>query len=134
MSVQLRIGLGYDVHQFASGRKLILGGVEIPFEKGLLGHSDAKFKDADSKDLLQKVYYLMRDEGYTIGNIDSTLLLEEPKIARHIPSMRKTIARILEVGLDRVSIKATTTEKLGFVGRKEGCAAQAIILIIKEEK
>jgi len=163
LSVQLRIGLGYDVHQFASGRKLILGGVEIPFEKGLLGHSDAdvllhavcdailgalaigdigyhfpdsdaKFKDADSKDLLQKVYYLMRDEGYTIGNIDSTLLLEEPKIARHIPSMRKTIARILEVGLDRVSIKATTTEKLGFVGRKEGCAAQAIILIIKEEK
>jgi 2-C-methyl-D-erythritol 2,4-cyclodiphosphate synthase len=163
LNVPFRVGFGFDVHEFTDGRKLILGGIEIPHEKGLLGHSDAdvllhavcdailgalsigdigyhfpdsdpKFKNIDSKELLLKVYYLMRDEGYSVVNLDSTVLLQQPKIAPYIPSMRKIIAGILGIGVERVSVKATTTENLGFVGRKEGCAAQAVILITKEEK
>jgi 2-C-methyl-D-erythritol 2,4-cyclodiphosphate synthase len=163
LNAQFKIGFGYDVHPFIPGRKLILGGVEIPFDKGLLGHSDAdvllhaicdailgalalgdignhfpntdpKFKDADSKQLLNHVFYLMNDFHYEIGNVDSTVLLEEPKLSIYIPEMRKVIASILNVDVDHISIKATTTEKLGFVGRQEGCAANAVVLLTKKDK
>ncbi|MBA4406476.1 2-C-methyl-D-erythritol 2,4-cyclodiphosphate synthase [bacterium] len=159
----MKIGFGYDVHAFASNRKFILGGIEIPHEKGLLGHSDAdvlihaicdailgalalgdigkhfpdndpKYKDADSKMLLDKVRYLMNDFHYEIGNIDSTILLEKPKISTFIPEMRKTIATILDVNVDHVSVKATTSENLGYIGREEGCAAHAVVLLNKKEK
>jgi 2-C-methyl-D-erythritol 2,4-cyclodiphosphate synthase len=158
-----KIGFGYDVHSFSADRKLILGGVEIPYEYGLLGHSDAdvllhaicdailgalalgdigkhfpntdpKYKDADSRQLLNQVYYLMTDFNYMIGNIDSTVLLEEPKLALYIPEMRKIISNILNVDIDHVSVKATTSEKLGYVGRKEGCAAHAVVLLTRKEK
>jgi len=158
-----KIGFGYDIHPLSRDRKLILGGVEIPNEYGLLGHSDAdvllhavcdailgalalgdigkhfpntdpKYKDADSKQLLNQVYYLMTDFNYAIGNIDSTIILEEPKLASFIPEMRKIIANILNVDVDHVSVKATTSEKLGFVGRNEGCAAHAVVLLTKKEK
>lgn len=163
MSAQFKIGFGYDVHSFSPDRKLILGGVEIPSDKGLLGHSDAdvllhavcdailgalalgdigkhfpntdpKYKDADSKQLLNHVFYLMNDFHYEIGNVDSTVLLEEPKLSIFIPEMRKVIANILNVDVDHISIKATTTEKLGFVGRQEGCAAHAVVLLTKKDK
>jgi 2-C-methyl-D-erythritol 2,4-cyclodiphosphate synthase len=163
LSAQFKIGFGYDVHPFAPNRKLILGGVEIPFSKGLLGHSDAdvllhaicdailgalalgdigrhfpntdpKYKDADSKQLLNHVFYLMKDFHYEIENVDSTILLEEPKLSSFIPEMRKIIANILNVDVDHISIKATTTEKLGFVGREEGCAANAVVLLTKKDK
>ncbi|PKL83603.1 MAG: 2-C-methyl-D-erythritol 2,4-cyclodiphosphate synthase [Ignavibacteriae bacterium HGW-Ignavibacteriae-3] len=163
MNPNFKIGFGYDIHPLVKDRKLILGGVEIPGEYGLLGHSDAdvllhaicdailgalalgdigkhfpntdpKYKDADSKQLLNQVYYLMNDFNYQIGNIDSTILLEEPKLALHIPAMRKVIANIINVDVDHVSVKATTSEKLGFVGRNEGCAAHAVVLLTKKEK
>lgn len=163
MNSKIKIGFGYDVHAFAPNRKLILGGVEIPFTKGLLGHSDAdvllhaicdailgalalgdigkhfpdtdpKYKDADSKMLLDKVRYLMNDFHYEIGNIDSTILLEEPKISMFIPEMRKVIASILCVDVDHVSIKATTSERLGYIGREEGCAAHVVVLLNKKDK
>ncbi len=163
MNSQIKIGYGFDVHAFAPNRKLILGGIEIPHEKGLLGHSDAdvllhaicdailgalalgdigkhfpdtdpKYKDMDSKMLLDKVRYLMNDFHYEIGNIDSTIILEEPKISTFIPEMRKVIATILDVKVDHVSVKATTSERLGYVGREEGCAAHAVVLLIKKEK
>ena len=163
MKPQFKIGFGYDVHQFAENRKLVLGGVEIPFEKGLLGHSDAdvllhaicdailgalalgdigkhfpntdnRYKDADSKQLLSSVYYMMRDNEYEIGNVDSTVLLQQPKLLPHIPKMISTIANILNTYEDQISIKATTTEGLGFVGREEGCSAYAVVLLTKKEK
>lgn len=163
MNSQIKIGFGFDVHAFTPNRKLILGGIEIPHEKGLLGHSDAdvllhaicdailgalalgdigkhfpdtdpKYKDVDSKMLLDKVRYLMNDFHYEIGNIDSTIILEEPKISTFIPEMRKVIATILDVKVDHVSVKATTSERLGYVGREEGCAAHAVVLLIKKEK
>lgn len=163
MNSHFKIGHGYDVHPFAPNRKLILGGVEIPYSKGLLGHSDAdvllhaicdailgalalgdigkhfpnndpKYKDTDSKLLLNQVYYLMNDFHYEIGNIDSTILLEEPKLFAYIPAMRKVIANILNVDVDHVSVKATTSERLGFVGRQEGCAAHVVVLLIKKDK
>lgn len=163
MNSKIKIGYGFDVHAFVPNRKLILGGIEIPHEKGLLGHSDAdvllhaicdailgalalgdigkhfpdndpKYKDADSKILLDKVYYLMTDFHYEIGNIDSTILLEEPKISTFIPEMRKVIATILNVNVDHVSVKATTSERMGYVGREEGCAAHAVVLLINKEK
>ena len=163
MNSKFKIGFGYDVHAFAPNRKLILGGIEIPHNKGLLGHSDAdvllhaicdailgalalgdigkhfpdndpKYKDADSKILLDKVYYLMNDFHFEIGNVDSTILLEEPKISTFIPEMRKVIATILNVNVDHVSVKATTSEGLGYIGRKEGCAAHAVVLLINKEK
>jgi len=156
-----RIGYGYDVHAFANNRKLILGGIEIPYEKGLLGHSDAdvllhaisdallgalalgdigkffpdtdlKFKDADSKVLLKEVYAMVRREGYIIGNIDAVLALQRPKIANYITNMRETIAAVLEIDSGQVSVKATTTEKLGFVGKEEGAAAYSAVLLMKE--
>lgn len=162
MSSQFKIGFGYDVHQFAENRKLIIGGIEIPFSKGLLGHSDAdvllhaicdailgalalgdigkhfpdnspEFKNIDSKILLQKTTQLMKENGYVVGNVDSTILLERPKLAPFIDQMRNVIATILEVQINQISIKATTTEKLGFVGREEGCSAYSVVLLVKSE-
>jgi len=163
LSLQFKIGMGYDVHRLVDDRKLILGGVEIPHSKGLLGHSDAdvllhaicdailgalsigdigihfpntdsKYKDADSKELLNHVYYLMKDFHYEVSNVDSTILLEKPKLAPYIPEMRKIIAAILNITVDQISIKATTTEGLGFVGHEEGCAAQAVVLLTNKDK
>lgn len=155
-----RIGLGIDVHQLVEGRKLILGGVEIPHAKGALGHSDAdvllhaicdallgacalgdigvhfpntdeRFKDIDSKVLLQLCYDQIRERGYRVVNVDSTLLLERPKIKPYIPQMQEVIAAILEIEKDDVSIKATTTETMGYVGRQEGALAYATVLLEK---
>jgi 2-C-methyl-D-erythritol 2,4-cyclodiphosphate synthase len=157
-----RIGNGYDVHRLTEGRKLILGGIEIPSETGLLGHSDADvllhsvcdallgalalgdigrhfpdndpaYKNIDSKVLLQKVYELIDKEGYEINNIDSIIILESPKLSAYIPEMRKTIAGILNCDGEQISIKATTSEKIGFVGREEGAAAFSTVLLIQKE-
>lgn len=155
----MRIGFGYDVHQIVEGRKLFLGGVEIPFDnKGLLGHSDADvllhaicdallgaaalgdigkhfpdtsidFKNIDSKILLKKTKEILVKNNYKVINIDSTLCMEKPKIAPYIPQMQKIIAEILEINLNQISIKATTKEKMGFVGREEGAEAYAVCLI-----
>jgi 2-C-methyl-D-erythritol 2,4-cyclodiphosphate synthase len=154
-----RTGIGFDVHAFAKGRKLIIGGVEIPYDKGLVGHSDADvllhaicdailgalalgdigkyfpdtspdFKDADSSTLLKKVYKLVSEKGYSIGNVDSVVTMQAPKIAPFISQMQKKISDILETETKNVSIKATTTEKLGFVGRQEGVSAFATVLLI----
>jgi 2-C-methyl-D-erythritol 2,4-cyclodiphosphate synthase len=162
LNTQFRIGFGYDVHEFKNNRKFILGGIEIPYEKGLFGHSDADvllhsicdamlgalalgdigkhfpdtdeaYKDADSKNFLKRVNELINLNGYMLCNIDSSILLEKPKLAQHIPLMRKSIAEILGIGLNQVSIKATTTEGLGYVGRGEGCAAQSVVLLTKKE-
>lgn len=159
----MRIGMGYDVHRLVEGRKLILGGVEIPFEKGLLGHSDADvlvhalmdailgamamrdigyhfpdtdeaYRDISSMVLLARVKELMDDAGYTLGNADITLMAERPKIAPYIDAMTRSLARTLEVSPDAIGIKATTTEGLGFVGRGEGMAAQAVVLLEKRRR
>lgn len=153
-----RIGAGIDFHQLVTGRQLWIGGVLIPHNKGALGHSDAdvllhaicdamlgaaclgdigvhfpdtsdEFKNIDSKILLQKSFDLILKQGYSIVNIDSTLCLQEPKIKSYIPAMQQTIATILSLQINDVSIKATTTEKMGFVGREEGLSAYATILI-----
>jgi len=157
-----RIGLGTDFHQLAEGRKLWLGGVEIPHLKGALGHSDAdvllhaicdallgalslgdigmhfpdsddSFKDIDSKILLEKTFRLVRNKGFQVVNLDSVVCLEKPKIMTYAVAMRTLIAGILDIHIDDISIKATTTEKLGFVGREEGVVAQAIVLLKKVE-
>lgn len=154
----MRIGHGYDVHRFADGRKLILGGVEILYDKGLLGHSDAdvllhaiadallgaaalgdigklfpdndeKYKGADSLVLLGEVARHLREAGYRVVNVDSTVIAQAPKLSPHIELMRENIARALMVEKDAVSVKATTEEGLGFSGRKEGIAAHAVCLI-----
>ena len=154
----MRAGIGYDVHKFAEGRKLILGGVEIPYEKGLLGHSDADvivhaimdallgaaalgdigqhFPDTDpayegisSICLLEKVRQLLEDHHYQVGNIDSIIIAQKPKMMPHLPQMRRNVAGALHIGEDRVSIKATTEEGLGFTGRGEGIAAQAVCML-----
>ena len=156
----MRIGFGYDVHQLIEGRKLIIGGVEIPYYKGLLGHSDAdvlvhaimdsilgalalgdigklfpdndmKYKDISSTILLGKVYVLMLENGYEIGNIDSTIAAQEPKLAPYIEDMRDTIAKVLNTNVENISIKATTTEELGFVGRQEGISSYSVCLLKK---
>lgn len=161
MIQNFRTGLGFDVHQLSEGRKLIIGGVEIPFAKGLLGHSDAdvllhaisdallgslalgdvgihfpdsdeKYKNADSKVLLRKVYDLVLQQGYVLGNVDAVVAMQIPKLAPFIPSMQKIIAKVLDSNINQISIKATTTEKLGFVGRGEGVSAFAIVLIQKK--
>ena len=153
-----RIGQGYDVHRLTENRRLILGGVDIAYEKGLLGHSDAdvlthaimdallgaaalgdigklfpdtdgNYKDADSLLLARAVARKLRESGYTIINIDSTIIAQQPKLAPHITKMRENLASALDIPTDRVSIKATTEEKLGFTGSGEGIAAQAIALI-----
>ena len=154
----MRIGHGYDVHRLVEGRKLILGGVDIPYEKGLLGHSDAdvllhaiadailgaiaegdigkhfpdtdpRFKGADSRKLLARVMELADGKGYRLGNLDATVVAQRPKLAPHIPQMRENIAVVLAAGIDRVNVKATTTEELGFAGRGEGIAAYAVVLL-----
>jgi 2-C-methyl-D-erythritol 2,4-cyclodiphosphate synthase len=156
-----RIGQGFDVHQLTEGRPLIMGGVTIPYEKGLLGHSDAdvllhavadgclgaiaagdigkhfpdtdpEFKDADSAKLLQHVWMLVKDEGYELGNIDCTIIAQKPKMAPYIDEMRVRIAELLEADITQVNVKATTSEKLGFTGRGEGIAAQTTVLIKKK--
>lgn len=156
-----RVGQGYDVHAFAEGRKLILGGIEIPHERGLLGHSDAdvllhtitdaalgaigegdigrhfpdtdpEWKDADSAKLLQYIWKIVEDKGYVLGNVDATIMAQRPKMAPYIEPMRNRIAELLNADVSQVNVKATTTEKLGFVGREEGIAALATILLIKK--
>ncbi len=156
----LRIGQGYDVHKLVENRKLIMGGVEIPYEKGLLGHSDAdvllhavsdallgaaamgdigclfpdndaRFKDADSLLLLEQVVRVLADKGYTVGNVDATIIAQKPKMKPHIEKMRENIAKACGVDVDRISVKATTEEGLGFTGAGEGIAAQAICIIEK---
>lgn len=155
-----RIGHGYDVHRLVEGRKLILGGVDIPYEKGLLGHSDAdvlvhaimdallgaltlgdigkhfpdtdeEYSNADSLKLLSKVCKLIQDNGYTIGNIDSTILCQKPKLAPHIASMRENIAKVCNVSVECISVKATTEERLGFTGQGLGISAHAVCLLSK---
>jgi 2-C-methyl-D-erythritol 2,4-cyclodiphosphate synthase len=159
-ALKMRIGIGIDIHPLVAGRKLIIGGVDIPHDKGLDGHSDADvllhaicdallgalalgdigkhfpntssaYKDIDSMLLLKKVGRLIEKHGYKPVNVDSMLLLEKPKIAPHILQMRKNIARALQMELDSVSVKATTSEKLGFVGQEEGAVAHAVCLVEK---
>ena len=154
----MRIGHGYDVHRFAPDRELILGGVKIPFELGLLGHSDADvllhavsdallgaaalgdigkhfpdtdpaYRGADSALLLKQVGKLIREAGYRVGNVDVTVLAQKPKLSSYIPQMRENIARVLEIDLSRVSVKATTEEGLGFTGNMEGMACHAVCLL-----
>ena len=154
----MRIGIGYDVHKLVENRDLIIGGIKIEHEKGLLGHSDAdvcihsimdailgalslgdigklfpdtdmKYKDVDSKKLLQEVYRIMDEEGYEIGNIDAVIAAQRPKLAPHIDDMREIISKILKTDNKNVSIKATTTEELGFEGRKEGISTYSVVLL-----
>ncbi|MBE0660845.1 MAG: 2-C-methyl-D-erythritol 2,4-cyclodiphosphate synthase [Bacteroidales bacterium] len=158
--MNFRIGFGYDVHRFADGRKLILGGVKIPSTKGLLGHSDADvvihaicdallgaaglrdigfhfpdsdstFKDADSRNILADVAALLQKDRWMVGNIDCTIALQAPKISAYIEEMRSVLSGILKVDANEVSIKATTTEGLGFVGHEEGAAAYAVALLYR---
>lgn len=156
----MRIGFGYDVHQFAPGRKLWLGGIEIPCDQGLLGHSDAdvlihalcdallgaacmrdigyhfpdtkgnEYEGIDSKILLRRVMQMLREAGYELGNCDITVCAQVPKLSPHITRMQETLAQVMQVEPNQISIKATTTEKLGFVGRQEGIAAQVVVLIV----
>ena len=157
----MRIGLGYDVHKLVENRHLIIGGVNIPHEKGLLGHSDAdvlihaimdgmlgalalgdigkhfpdtdeKYKGADSIKLLKCVNDLINEKGYEINNIDSIIIAQSPKMAPHIEQMRKNIAQVLNTDIDNVSVKATTEEGLGFTGTKQGISAQSICLLNKK--
>ena len=150
--------MGYDVHQLVEGRKLIIGGVEIPFEKGLLGHSDAdvllhaisdallgaaalgdigkhfpdtdeRYKGADSLKLLEEVGRLLAEKGYTVGNVDATIVAQRPKMAPHIPVMRENIARALNMDISCVNVKATTEEGLGFTGNGEGISSQAVCML-----
>ena len=159
----MRVGLGYDVHKLVDGRKLIIGGVDIPHEKGLLGHSDAdvlvhavmdsilgalalgdigkhfpdtdeKYKGADSIKLLEFVYNLIDEKGYAIGNIDCTIIAQSPKMAPHISNMRENMAKALNTSTDNINVKATTEDGLGFTGAKEGIAAQSICLLVKVDK
>jgi 2-C-methyl-D-erythritol 2,4-cyclodiphosphate synthase len=155
----MRIGFGYDVHQFAPGRKLWLGGIEVPSEQGLLGHSDAdvlihalcdallgaaamrdigyhfpdtkgnEYEGIDSKILLRRVMEMLRRAGYELGNCDITVCAQTPKLSPYIEQMRACLSEVMGVEISQVSIKATTTEHLGFVGRKEGIAAQAVVLL-----
>ncbi|MCQ6268470.1 2-C-methyl-D-erythritol 2,4-cyclodiphosphate synthase [Fictibacillus sp. WQ 8-8] len=156
----IRVGQGYDVHQLVEGRPLIIGGITIPYEKGLLGHSDADvllhavtdallgaagegdigkhfpdtdeaFKDADSKKLLQESWEFVKNKGFILGNVDCTIIAQKPKMAPYIEEMRSVIAGIFGAETDQINVKATTTEKLGFTGRSEGIAANAVILITK---
>ena len=158
--MNIRVGQGYDVHQLVEGRDLILGGVNIPFEKGLLGHSDAdallhaitdallgaaglgdigshfpdtaaEFKDADSRVLLREAYQSVQALGWKIVNVDTTVIAQKPKLAPHIPSMRANIAADLGLAENCVNIKGKTNEKLGYLGRTEAIEAQAAVLLIK---
>lgn len=155
-----RIGQGFDVHQLTEGRPLIIGGINIPYEKGLLGHSDAdvllhtisdaclgaigegdigkhfpdtdpNFKDADSAKLMEHVWKLVKEKGYELVNADCTIIAQKPKMAPYIGQMQARIAELLEAAIDQINVKATTTEKLGFPGRGEGIASQAVVLLKK---
>ena len=155
----MRIGQGFDVHQLVAGRKLIIGGVDIPYDQGLLGHSDAdvllhaicdallgaaalgdigkhfadtdaKFKNIDSRILLREVSRLLNNAGFRVGNVDATIIAQAPKMAPHITQMVENIAADLGVAMNAVNVKATTTEKLGYTGRGEGIAAQAVALLL----
>lgn len=155
----IRIGHGYDVHRLVEGRKLIIGGIEIPYEKGLLGHSDAdvllhalmdailgalglgdigkhfpdndeRYSGIDSTLLASQTYDLMTSRGYRVGNIDATVIAQAPKLAPYLPAMKEKIASIYHVASDRVNLKATTEEKLGFTGSGEGISAHAVCLIV----
>jgi 2-C-methyl-D-erythritol 2,4-cyclodiphosphate synthase len=158
--MKVRVGFGFDVHRLSEGRDCILGGIHIQHNKGPLGHSDAdvlihaicdallgaaglrdigfhfpdtsaEFKSIDSKILLARVVTLLRDKGFSIGNIDSTLVLENPKINPHIDAMKEALSKVLGIDADDIAIKATTNEKLGFIGREEGVTAYAVALISK---
>lgn len=158
--MKIRVGFGYDMHQLKEGRELWLGGIKLEHEKGLLGHSDAdvlihaicdallgaanmrdigyhfpdnagEYKNIDSKILLKRTVELIREKGYEIGNIDSTICAEQPKMKPHIPMMQEVMAEIMGIDIDNISIKATTSEKMGFVGRQEGITAYATVLIEK---
>ena len=158
--MNVRVGFGFDVHPLQEGKKLFLGGIEIPHTKGCVGHSDAdvlihaicdallgaaglcdighyfpntdiKFKNIDSKILLAETMKLIKEKGYKVGNVDSTLCIEEPKINPHISAMKKALAPILEISEEDISIKATTNEKLGYVGSENGVNAYAVVLIGK---
>jgi 2-C-methyl-D-erythritol 2,4-cyclodiphosphate synthase len=161
MPGKMRIGFGFDVHRLAEGRKLMLGGIEIGHHKGAEGHSDAdvvihaicdallgaaglgdigkhfpdtsqEFKDIDSKILLKRVCILLREKNFVIGNIDTTQCLEAPKISPHIERMKKQLSEVMEISEEDISIKATTNEKLGFIGRQEGVTCYAVALINRE--
>lgn len=156
----VRIGQGFDIHQLVEDRPLIIGGIEIPFHKGLYGHSDAdvllhtiadavlgalalgdigkyfpdtdpRYKDANSAQLLQEVWNMVIDRGYQLGNLDATILAQKPKMAPYIPLIRKNIAEILKTDESRISVKATTMEKLGPIGKEQGIAAMSVILLTK---
>lgn len=160
MAVQIRVGYGFDVHQMVEGRELWLGGIQLPHHKGALGHSDADvllhaicdallgaanlrdigfhfpdtsgaFKNIDSKILLKDTVQLITEKGWQIQNIDSTLVLERPKIAPHIDAMKEAIATHAHIDIDQISIKATTNEKMGFIGREEGVVAHAVALLMR---
>jgi 2-C-methyl-D-erythritol 2,4-cyclodiphosphate synthase len=160
--MDFRTGFGIDIHRFAENRKMIIGGVEIPYEKGLLGHSDAdillhaisdallgslalgdigilfpdtdqKNKDIDSRIILKKAYDLVMEKGYNLGNIDAMITAQKPKLSDYIPRMKDEISAVLNCSPGQVSIKATTAEKLGFVGREEGITAFASVLVIKKD-
>lgn len=155
----MRIGIGYDVHRLVEGRKLVIGGVEIEHEKGLLGHSDAdvlvhaimdsilgalalgdigkhfpdtdeKYKNIDSMMLLEKIYQIMLESNYTVGNIDCVVVAQRPKLSPYIKTMRENISKVLKTSVNNINIKATTTEKLGFEGSEEGISAQAVCLLV----
>ncbi len=157
----IRIGHGFDVHKFGGQGPIMIGGVSIPYEQGLLAHSDgdvalhaltdallgamamgdigthfpdtdAKWKGADSRELLKEVYRLVQEQGYQIGNLDVTIIAQAPKMLPHIQSMREVIASDLQTPVNNVNVKATTTEKLGFTGRKEGIACEAVVLLEKK--
>lgn len=157
----MRIGYGYDVHQLIEGRPLIIGGIELVHDKGLLGHSDAdvllhaitdailgavslgdigkffpdddpKYKGADSKVLLKNAYQHVLELGYEIGNLDATIIAEKPKFRPHIDAMRESIANVLSTDIFNVNVKATTNEKMGYLGRQEGVQAQAVVLLLKK--
>ncbi|MCD7900109.1 MAG: 2-C-methyl-D-erythritol 2,4-cyclodiphosphate synthase [Bacteroides sp.] len=160
---KIRVGFGFDVHQLVEGRELWLGGILLEHDKGLLGHSDAdvlihaicdallgaanmrdigyhfpdtavEYKNIDSKILLKKTVEIIATKGYSIGNIDATVCAERPKLKAHIPAMQQILAELMNIDTDDISIKATTTEKLGFTGREEGMSAYATVLIFSETK
>jgi 2-C-methyl-D-erythritol 2,4-cyclodiphosphate synthase len=158
--MNFRIGFGYDVHQLDEGRKFVLGGISIDHHKGPVAHSDGDvlihaicdallgaanlrdigvhfpdtsgdFKGIDSKLLLKKTISLVNEKGFRVGNVDSTICLQRPKIKDFIPAMQETLAKVMEISVEDVSVKATTTEKLGFVGREEGISAYSVVLIYR---
>lgn len=153
-----RIGFGYDVHQLGEGHKLVIGGIEVPHSRGSIGHSDgdvlihaicdamlgalnlrdigfhfpdtkAELKGIDSKIILKKTMQLIREKGYDIGNIDTTICLQKPRLLSHIPLMQEALAKVMEISQQKIAIKATTTERLGFVGVEQGISAYAVVLL-----